>query len=85
MSDQLQKSTFRVVGIRQVMRALREEKAEKVYLADDVSDEICTQVLEAAAGKNVPVQRVITMRALSHMCHVDVPASCAAIMKDATK
>lgn len=83
MRENLEKSTLRVVGLRQVLRAIREEKALKVYLADDAEENMRIQVLEAAEQKQVPLCKVNSMRALAHLCNVDVPASCAAVLTDA--
>lgn len=82
MSDPMQKGALRVVGFRQVLRALRNEKALRVYLADDASASMKDEVIAAAAVKNVPVQKVASMRALARMCSVDVPASAAAVIED---
>ena len=83
MRENLEKSTLRVVGLRQVLRAIGEGKALKVYLADDASEGMRAQVLEAAESHQVPLSRVGSMRALSHLCRVDVPCSCAAVLTDA--
>ena len=83
MRENLEKRQLRVVGIRQVLRAVREDKALKVYLAED-ADPAMKSVLEAAVNeKRLPLGRVGSMRALAHLCGVDVPASCAALLKDA--
>ena len=82
MSDPLQKGALRVVGFRQVLRALRDEKALRVYLADDASDEIRREVMAEADAHKVPLQKVATMRSLARMCSVDVPASAAAVIRD---
>lgn len=83
MRENLEKSTLRVVGLRQVLRAVREGKALKVYLADDAPEDMQRQVLLTARQMDVPVGRVGSMRALSRLCGVDVPASCAALLKSA--
>ena len=83
MRENLEKSTLRVVGLRQVLRAIRKEKALKVYLADDAAEDMRVQVLEAAEENQVPLCKVNSMRTLAHLCNVDVPASCAAVLTDA--
>ena len=82
MSDPLQKGMCRVVGLRQVLRAIREGKAQLVYLADDASDTIRQDVMKEAQTHQIPLQKIATMRSLARMCSVDVPASAAAIIKD---
>ena len=83
MRENLEKSPLRVVGLRQVLRAVCEGKAEKVYLADDASPDMQEKVLHAAESHLVPVGHIGSMRALAHLCRVDVPTSCAAVLKSA--
>lgn len=68
-----------VVGFKQVCKALKSDKCSKIFLAGDcsanISDRLC-----AAAG-SVPIVTVPTMRELGTMCEIDVPASCAAVMR----
>ena len=85
MRENLEKSTLRVVGLRPVLRAIREEKALKVYLADDAAEDMRVQVLQAAEENQVSLCKVNSMRTLAHLCNVDVPASCAAVLTDAKK
>ena len=83
MRENLEKRPLRVVGMRQVLRAVREDKALKVYLAMDADPAIRSELAAAVNEKQLPLGKVGSMRALAHMCNVDVPTSCAALLKDA--
>lgn len=69
------------VGLKQTMKALFENKADKVFLAEDCEDRIRETVKEECTGKGIQLVSVPTMRLLGRMCGIDVKASCAAILR----
>ena len=81
MPEQLKKRTARVVGVRQVLRALGDQSLEKVYLALDAAPHLRGQVEAAAQAAGIPVETVATMEELARLCRVDVPSAAAAILK----
>lgn len=83
MSERLSKRSMRVVGVRQVLRALKENAADTVLLALDAAPHLRSQVDQAAREAGVPVQTVSTMEELSQLCRVDVPSAAAAVLRTA--
>ena len=81
MPEQLKKRSMRVVGVRQVMRALQESAAERVFLALDAAPHLRGQIEQAAQENDIPVETVSTMEELARLCRVDVPSAAAAILK----
>ena len=69
------------VGLKQVLKALGEGRAEKVFLAGDCDDSICNQIESLSSQNNVSLTMVETMRELGTMCGIEVKASCAVILK----
>ena len=68
----------KVVGIKQVRKALREGRVQKIWLADD-ADPALTEPLETACRDNgIEVLRVVTMKELGRACSISVGAACAA-------
>lgn len=68
-----------IVGYKQVLRALNSKACQKLYLAEDCSGNISESLQQAACG--TPIVMVPTMRELGNMCEIDVPASCAAVIR----
>ena len=68
-----------VVGFKQVCKAVKSGKCSKIYLAEDCSSNISDNLL-ATAG-DIQIISVPTMHELGSMCEIDVPASCAAIIR----
>lgn len=83
MPERLKKRSMRVVGVRQVLRGLKESALEAVFLSLDAAPHLRRQVEQAAREAGVPLQTVSTMEELSHLCRVDVPSAAAGILKSA--
>lgn len=68
-----------IVGYKQVLRALNSKTCQKLFLAEDCSENISETLTKSAC--ETPIVTVSTMRELGNMCEIDVPASCAAIIR----
>lgn len=65
------------IGFKQVMRALDENRAKKVFLAEDCDERMKTSVAVVCEEKKIPVFFVASMDELGKHCGIDVKASCA--------
>lgn len=80
MLDEL-KTAPKVIGAKQVGRALRSGLARRVYLADNADPRV-TEPIEVLCGQvNVPVERVSTMSQLGSACGIAVGSAVAAIVE----
>ena len=71
----------KVVGIKQVKKALREGRAVEVCLADD-ADPALIEPLEAVCREaGVTVTHAASMKELGRACSISVGAACAAIVR----
>ncbi len=83
MPERLKKRAMRVVGARQVLRAVKEDKALEVFLAMDADPRLRSQVETAAREKELPLHLISTMEELAQLCRVDVPSAAAALTGNA--
>ena len=81
MPEQLKKRALRVVGVRQVLRALEAGSLETVYLALDAAPHLRGQVEAAAKAAGTVITTVSTMEELARLCRVDVPSAAAGVLK----
>ena len=72
----------KVVGTKQVLRALKAGTVLKVYVCSDADTFIYQQVVRAAEEAGVPCARVSNMKELGTICGVDVPTAAAGLMRD---
>ncbi len=71
----------KVVGIKQVLRALNEGSALHVFAAEDAEARVVRPVTELCRECGVPLETVPTMTALGAACGISVGASAAALLK----
>ena len=65
-----------IVGFKQVKKAILAGVCQRIYLAEDCSQNISDN-LHAIAG-DIEIISVPTTLELGNLCRIDVPASCAA-------
>ncbi|MDD4797212.1 MAG: ribosomal L7Ae/L30e/S12e/Gadd45 family protein [Eubacteriales bacterium] len=71
----------RLVGMKQVSRALEGEQAEKVFLALDADDHILRRFRALCRERNVEYDEVDTMAELGAACRIDIGAAVACLLK----
>ena len=75
------KTAKKVVGIKQLRRALTDHLARTVFLACD-ADPALTEPIEAICrDEGVELVKIKTMRELGQACGISVGASAAAILR----
>lgn len=71
----------RIVGAKQLKKAILAGTARQVYLAQD-ADPAVTEPLQALCqAHKVPVSYVSTMAELGRACHIEVGAAAAAVIR----
>ena len=81
LMETLKASANRVVGTKQVLRAIKAGTLSRVYVANDSDTFLFQRIVRAAEAAGVPVTRVASMKELGRACGVDVSAAAAGIGK----
>ena len=71
----------KVVGAKQVRRALRDGRAARLYMALDADPRLLQPLVQEAVNRQVPVVQVSSMKELGTSCGIAVGASAAADLK----
>ena len=71
----------KVVGVKQLKKALRDDKAAKVFVAGDADPGLVGPVVAVCREKNVSLEEVPTMAELGRACGIQVGAAVAAILR----
>ncbi len=79
MLDEL-KTANKVVGIKQLRKALSAGRVKKVYLADDADPMLTQPLMEQCRALQITVVCVPTMKQLGAACNIPVDAAAAAIL-----
>lgn len=80
MLSVLQKAE-KVVGAKQVLRAVAANSVKSVYIATDADVFVSRPVYDLCREKNVPVVEVPSMKALGEACGLQVKAAVAAVKR----
>ena len=75
------KSASRVMGIKQVSKAVKRGDAECVFVADDADERVIGPLQILCREQDVPVERAATMADLGTACGIEVGAAAAAVLK----
>lgn len=81
MLTKLKEASAKVVGAKQVLRAIAAGQVTQVYVATDADVFVTRPVYDACRAQNIPLVEVPSMKALGEACGVQVKASVAAIRR----
>ena len=81
MFTELENAAKRVVGVKQVRRAMADGRTMCLFMARDADSQILAPLKRLAAEQNVEVRWVDTMRELGRVCGITVGATVAAALK----
>ena len=70
----------KVVGIKQLRKALNEGRAKKVFVAEDADPKLTDPITEKCAMEGVPCETVPTMAELGRACQIEVGAAVAGLI-----
>ena len=79
MLEQL-KTAAKVVGAKQVRRAVQDGRAARVFLAEDAASQITQPLRMLCEEHAVPVEEVLSMKELGQACGIAVGAAVAALV-----
>lgn len=71
----------RVVGAKQVKRALALSDVEAVFIANDAEDKVTKEIKELCNTKQIRIIHVDTMENLGKACGIGINAAVAALLK----
>lgn len=69
------------IGTKQTLRALKADQVLEVFIAEDAEARVVNPVISLANEKQVPINKVDSMKKLGKACGIDVGAATAAILK----
>ncbi len=82
MRMELADPRYRVVGLKQTLKAIRSGSAIQVYVTRDAQQEMTEQVRTEAVLRGIPVETVSSMEALGKACRIQAKAAAAAKLQD---
>lgn len=80
MLDELKSASSKVVGVKQLRKALSIGCAKKVFLARDADPMLTEPIARACEETGTALEYVETMKQLGSACAISVSAAAAAIL-----
>ena len=74
-------TTNKVVGAKQVKRALKDGRIKKVFFAGDADPRVTQPLAQTAVNNGVAVELVPTMKELGNACGISVASATAAVLR----
>ncbi len=71
----------KVVGAKQVRRALKDGRVARLYIAVDADPRLLQPLVQTAVNQQVPVQQAPSMKDLGCACGIAVGSAVAALLK----
>ena len=81
MYEGLADASRRVVGTKQLLRALDEGKVARAFVARDADLLLTKRVVDRCFERNIPCTQVDAMEQLGRACGIDVKAAAAGLLK----
>ncbi len=70
----------KVVGAKQVRRALKDRRAARLFMAVDADPRLLQPLVQEAVTQRVPVEQVPSMKQLGAACGIAVGSAVAALL-----
>ena len=71
----------RIVGLKQVLKGINQDRFAKIYIASDVDEVLRQKVISACNKKGACYEEVFSMQELGVACQIDVGAAAAGVLK----
>lgn len=70
----------KVVGVKQVKRAITSSSVSQVYIAEDAEKKVTQDIVLLCQKHEIPIEKVDTMKTLGDACGIDINAATAALL-----
>ena len=81
MLTPLRQASARVVGTKQLLRALDEGKVRQAFVAADADPFLTKRVTDRCLDRNIPCSNAATAKEIGEACGIAVPAAAAGILR----
>lgn len=81
-SQIIKENKEKVIGLKQTLRAIQQDRIVQVYIASDIEDHITRKINDSCEEKKIPVIALnLTQKELGRLCQIEVGASVVSITK----
>jgi large subunit ribosomal protein L7A len=82
MVQAIKEAKEKIVGLKQTLRAIQQERINAVYIADDVEEHILRKIAGPCQEKDIPLIKTnMTQKELGRLCQIEVGAAIIGIIR----
>jgi large subunit ribosomal protein L7A len=82
MIQTLKEAKAKVIGLKQTLRAIQQDRIRQVIIAADIEDHILKRITDACREAGIPmVPANMGQRELGRLCRIEVSAAVVGLMK----
>jgi large subunit ribosomal protein L7A len=78
----IRECSAKIIGLKQTLRAIQQNKISTVYLANDIEDHIVRKIIEQCRENAIPIVTAdLNQKELGRLCQIEVGAAVVGITK----
>ncbi|HEX3045743.1 MAG TPA: ribosomal L7Ae/L30e/S12e/Gadd45 family protein [Bacillota bacterium] len=78
----IRECSAKIIGLKQTLRAIQQNKIGAVYLANDIEDHIVRKITESCRENAIPILSAeLNQKELGRLCQIEVGAAVIGLMK----
>ena len=82
MVQAIKEAREKIVGLKQTLRAIQQDRISTVYIAEDVEEHILRKIVGPCQEKDIPLIKAnMTQKELGRLCQIEVGAAIIGIIK----
>lgn len=82
MVQAIKEAREKIVGLKQTLRAVQQNRVNAVYIAEDVEEHIVRKISGPCQEKQIPLIKTnMTQKELGRLCQIEVGAAIVSIVK----
>lgn len=81
MSLEMLQTAKKIVGVKQVTKAVEKDLVQTVYIAQDAEQRLVEPLRTLCSRKKVAIETTLTMAELGKLCSIEVGAAAVAVLK----
>ena len=83
MVQAIKEAGEKIVGLKQTLRAIQQDRIKVVYIADDVEEHVIRKIAQPCQEKAIPmIGANMSQKELGRFCRIEVGAAIIGIIKD---
>ena len=82
VSQAIKEASRKIVGLKQTIRAIQQDRIKEVYLASDTEDYIVRKITDSCREKGIPlIPANLSQKEIGRLCKIEVGAAIVGILK----